>query len=198
MNTLRRGALSKCHVLRGSTLRVTFLWLEMSLAASDWDSRLRAIAAQSESKRNAFFKDCDIAKLTCSYISVAERISPRSKVRFEWFAEVGGNSNKGTVEARCDNVVKDGVPLPAHWKTLLRCLRLHAAMEKSVKRFRELNVGFPTLRVLGVPKLSPPPSSGTALVVGSVVQLRTRRGARQDYLLAAHIDGVRRVHVVLL
>ena len=175
-----------------------FLWLEMALAASEWDSRLRAIAAQSESKRNAFFQDCDISELTCSYISVAERITPTSKARFEWFAEVGGNTNKGTVEARCDNVVKHGVPLPAHWKTLLRCLRLHAAMEKSVKRFRELNVGFPTLRVLGVPKLSPPPSLGTALVVGSVVQLRARHGARQDYLLAAHIDGIRRVHVVLI
>ena len=69
---------------------------------SDWDSCLRAVAAQSESKRNAFFKDCDIAKLTCSYISGDERVASGTRVRFEWFAEVGGNSDKATIEGRCD------------------------------------------------------------------------------------------------
>ena len=165
---------------------------------SDWDSCLRAVAAQSESKRNAFFKDCDIAKLTCSYISGDERVASGTRVRFEWFAEVGGNSDKATIEARCDNVVKYGVPLPVHWRTLLRCLRLDVAMEKSVKRLQDVNVGFPTLRILGVPKLSPPPSLGTALAPGSVVQLQARSGARQDYLLAAHIHGDRRAEVLLV
>ena len=45
--------------------------------------------------------------------------------------------------------------------------------------------------MLGVPKCAPVPLAGATCVPGAVVQLQARNLARQDFLLAAHIDGDR-------
>ena len=77
------------------------------------------------------------------------------------------------------------MPLPASWKTSLRCLSLPDLAEKSAHVAREGGVREARCVVLGQPKPSPLPEPGAALQPGAVVLL----GQRIEHLLCAHVEG---------
>ena len=167
---------------------------------SGWVSRLREAAGKSAQKAKDEFNACRIDKLTCSYASgdaVHGRLGKQSRALFEWYVEGGGHASKAEVDVNCKDAARRGVPFPVHWRTAIRCSCLGATIENSVQKLRDMGVASPSLRMLGVPKRSPPPLLGTTLVPGAVAQLQTRCGSRQDYLLVAKIDGDRRADVTL-
>ena len=163
----------------------------MAPKGSYTSSRMHGAAAKASEKAKAAFPTCDTLK--CSYVGGDECVTKNSTVGFEWFVQVAGYSDKAMVKARCDHVHARGVPFPAPWRTSIKFSSLGETVEKSVKKLRDFNGISSSLRILGVPKHSPPPALGTTLVSGAVAQLQSRNGLRQDYLLAAQIDGDRRL-----
>ena len=153
--------------------------------------RMRKVAATAMAKAKEKFQDCII---TCAYAEGEERLTQRSEVSFEWYVKVSGYEEKLTIQLKCENASARGVRFPESWNTSIECARLgKAKIESSIEELKKdsPSVVAVALRMLGCPKPSPPPSLGTTLLPGAVAQLQTRTGARQDYLLAAHIDGDR-------
>ena len=152
---------------------------------------MRNIAATAGAKAKEKFHDCII---TCAYKGGEERLTATSEVSFEWYVSISGCEEKLITKMRCDHASARGVRFPESWNTSIECARLgKAKIESSIEALKKDSPSAVavTLRMLGCPKPSPPPSLGTTLLPGAVAQLQTRTGARQDYLLAAHIDGDR-------
>ena len=96
------------------------------------------------------------------------------------------------VEMNCLNADRQGVRFPEHWRTAIPSARLCGlALQSAVDLQSSVGVVSLSCTMLGVPKCAPVPLAGAACVPGAVVQLQARNLARQDFLLAAHIDGDR-------
>ena len=153
--------------------------------------RMRDVAATAMAKAKKKIQDCII---TCAYKGDDERLTKTSEVSFEWYVSISGCEEKLITKMRCDMASARGVRFPESWNTSIECARLgKAKIESSIEALKKDSPSAVAvaLRMLGCPKPSPPPSLGTTLLPGAVAQLQTRTGARQDYLLAAHIDGDR-------
>ena len=118
-------------------------------------------------------------------VDVAAPLRKDSQVAFEWRARGEGFDETSQVTLRCNSAVDRGVPLPASWKTSLRCLSLPDLAEKSAHVAREGGVREARCVVLGQPKPSPLPEPGAALQPGAVVLF----GQRIEHLLCAHVEG---------
>ena len=55
----------------------------------------------------------------------------KEKLRFIWKISTPVYSDQCDVEAKCGNVVTQGVPFPDRWKTACKCLSLHQQVENS-------------------------------------------------------------------
>ena len=150
--------------------------------------RLHAIAAKAAAKARGEFADCD---LECEYQGGGGILRQRAEVPFEWHVRVGGYEEKCVVKVKCGNTDHQGIRFPEKWRTAIPAARLHDVAQKTAAE-TESGVVSLSCAMLGLPKIAPIPSAGARLVPGAVVQLQTRSLARQDYLLAAHIDGDRR------
>ena len=111
-------------------------------------------------------------------------------VCFEWHIRGHGFDERSNVEVRCNNALDRGISFPSCWKTSTRCAGLATLATESGQRARTDANGAECI-FLGRPRPSPLPLAGATCVPGAVAQLQTRTGARQDYLLAAHVDGAR-------
>ena len=149
---------------------------------------LRAIAAKAAAKARIEFADCD---LECEYQGGDRVIARRDEVTFQWRVRLAGYEEKFDVTSRCDNADRQGVRFPEKWRTAIPASRLHDLAQKTATGTESSVVSLGCL-MLGLPKIAPVPVAGTTCVPGAVVQLQARNLARQDYLLAAHIDGDRR------
>ena len=116
----------------------------------------------------------------------------RDEVTFEWRVRLAGYEEKFDVTSRCDNADRQGVRFPEKWRTAIPAARLHDVAQKTATETESGVVSLGCV-MLGLPKIAPVPVAGTTCVPGAVVQLQTRNFARQDYLLAAHIEGDRRL-----
>ena len=139
--------------------------------------RLHAIAARAAEKAQGDFAGCDIE---CKYQGDDGGLPKRGKAPFQW-----------KVRVECLNADRRGVRFPESWRTAIPSAQLHDVAQKTAAE-TESGVVSLSCAMLGLPKIAPLPSAGARLVPGAVVQLQTRSLARQDYLLAAHIDGDRR------
>ena len=115
----------------------------------------------------------------------------RSQARFEWKVSVGQLEETCYIEVNCRNAERQGVPFPERFRTAIPCARLHDRALNAAAEAKS-SVVSPSCVMLGVPAPALVPLAGTTLVPGAVVQLQSRTLARQDFLLAAHIDGDRR------
>ena len=150
--------------------------------------RLRAFGAKAVENAKKRFPDCDFA---CDYTGCEGAVSCRSQVSFRWSVGLGACGESFTVEMNCRHSER-GVRFPDHWRTAIPCARLCGLALQSAGDLQS-NVGVVSLSctMLGVPKCAPVPLAGVTCVPGAVVQLQARNLARQDFLLAAHIDGDR-------
>ena len=151
--------------------------------------RLHAIAAKAAAKARIEFADCD---LECEYRGGDGIPRQRADVSFEWHIRIGGYEEKCVVKVKCGNTDHQGVRFPEKWRTAIPAARLHDVAQKTAAE-TESSVVSLSCAMLGLPKIAPVPIAGATCVPGAVVQLQHRNFARQGYLLAAHIEGDRRL-----
>ena len=149
--------------------------------------RLHAIAAKAAAKARIEFADCD---LECEYRGGDGIPRQRADVSFEC-------EEKCVVKVKCGNTDHQGVRFPEKWRTAIPASRLHDLAQKTAPGTESGVVSLGCV-MLGLPKIAPVPVAGTMCVPGAVVQLQARNLARQDYLLAAHIDGDRRCALCII
>ena len=87
------------------------------------------------------------------------RVKQSNTLEFVWDVAVGGFYAKETVKVRFDNAVSRGVPLPATWKTAIRCARqLRSKAEASASKARDdIVVDAVECELLGRPRHATPP-----------------------------------------
>ena len=149
---------------------------------------LRAFGTKATGDAAKRFPDCVFA---CNYTGGDGAVSKRSQVRFEWQVSLGQLKETCSVEVNCLNAERRGVPFPEQLHIAIPCARLHDRAFKAAAEAQS-SVVSPSCVMLGVPAPALVPLAGTTLVPGAVVHLQSRTLARQDFLLAAHIDGDRR------
>ena len=112
-----------------------------------------------------------------------------SMAAFEWRIFGCGFDEKYEAAVRCNKVECQGIPFPGHWKTATRCADLGVLANQSSQ---SVGNGAAECILLGRPRLAlMSNATATVRVPGAVVQLQTQTGSRQDYLLAAHLEGNR-------
>ena len=151
--------------------------------------RLRAFGAKAVDYAKKRYPDCDFA---CVYTGGAGAVAQRSHVCFEWTVAVGSCQETCGIEMTCNKLGSRGVRFPEHWRTAIPSSRLCGlALQSAVDLQSSVGVVSLSCTMLGVPKCAPAPLAGATCAPGAVVQLQARNLARQDFLLAAHIDGDR-------
>ena len=148
----------------------------------------QSFGAKAVKEAKERFGDCEFA---CKYLGGAGAVARRSQVSFEWQVRLAACIFVCVVEMNCRHAER-GVRFPDHWRTAIPCARLrNLATQSAVELKSTSSVLSLSCTMLGVPKCAPVPLAGATCVPGAVVQLQARNLARQDFLLAAHIDGDR-------
>jgi len=115
----------------------------------------------------------------------------RDQVQFRWEITVPdappGFGQPETVEARADNVLDRGVPLPPDWNPLLR---YRALLRRALQAARSSSPGF-ECRLQGIwrPLPSPPQLRPPAPQTGGIWRVREEGGVVVEVWIAAHHAG---------
>ena len=119
------------------------------------------------------------------------KLTRRSNAEFKWVIQAFSRAATTVLPIRCDHAESRGIPWPQHWLTACKILpivddKCKAACTDAQNSSKNASV---VCRLLGAPK-----NSGALDILcgsgsGSVVSLTSSSGARQDYLLCAHVSG---------
>ena len=112
-------------------------------------------------------------------------------MRYVWTAKIFNYEEQFETSVRCDNADARGIPFPEAWRTALKCVGhgLGQMAEKAAEGVRgAMGRDHVECLLLGLPKPVSLPLEGATRVAGCVVQLQTRSGMPESYLLAAYIE----------
>ena len=129
-------------------------------------SRMAACAAEAAAKYKSELPNrAALEDLTCDYIHAPDETNMRAdgsmrrtaQLTFRWRLKTNtGHEECCDVTVRTNKVPVQGVPLPSHWTTAMRCLGLNRCCEESAGKVRDPNVS--DVRCLALGQAKEPPS----------------------------------------
>ena len=111
-----------------------------------------------------------------------------STLAYDWAIAMDGKVHNHPIKVRADNASSQGILIPEHWRTAVRCRDLASRATEAARKAEAAADGIADVdcAVAGVPKPQLPHEATSS--TGDVVQLRTPTGP-MNFLLRAHIAG---------
>ena len=114
----------------------------------------------------------------------------KTKLEFEWKAEVGHFVEMTSTTVVVENAFRRGVSLPEGWKTQLVATALPAVAKGATEQMHARNPNLrPCCQALGVPKELILPTLGSQRTPGGSIVVRRSDGRSYEYILCACVEG---------